>query len=723
MRGVSGGSKRGRDPDIADELPSAKRQKVDDDAMLDAAGILAEFADTATAYANPEVRHAMEQLLAALKQDPNSLDLSGFSPAVLDRLGPLIPAATLASVSSLTVPANLVALPTLCQRMKGLRQLTLQGFLGTRLDLLQWSGLQQVSGSVSAYTEEIHVQGDVDLALTSTRITKLRCVRHFDDGQVRRHALQGHSYYKVLPGRVMPDLRSLNGHATFAGTTDSIECRHIADYMLPRLEAKANSQTPESGYFGISSADDLQQKISMDSNARFFKDVKSSRAYHCVSNSLFGQWAMQQLEALKEAAKTASAPANQAISKAFYASTSNHAMVLVFRYKPDKEEQFVEIMMDTNLTLTHKRETAKDLSGIGAGARQWRFTSLLHPKLLTTYFVDPSAPALMFVDPDSRAEGERPDINLQFADKGIENISYVFMLYGLTDGVESLRTWLAMRYQDGTADAASCYKVLQALRWHSNWCGMTTAITRGYAETVGVHLDSIRDFLDWYKSSDRTSAAKQLPENFELRLICPSGTLAKLYAQTESEYRPVFRVLSDRLLQLYKEELISSETCYSLLSDTHKGRSLVEVALLAQDAKTLRSAGHLLTAMLERGALTLDQCCRILDNTTGKLDSSNLPLAWIVLGERNPALFNAYAELLHNLCVTERNRPSEWGDDWLATATETDPYIEKKLNNELLLPLLVGGYGDANTTLSNLKARGTELLATRLLALMKTATG
>jgi hypothetical protein len=94
-----------------------------------------------------------------------------------------------------------------------------------------------------------------------------------------------------------------------------------------------------------------------------------------------------------------------------------------------------------------------------------------------------------------------------------------------------------------------------------------------------------------------------------------------------------------------------------------------------------------------------------------------------VLSDCTPELFDTYAELLHDLYATELNQAKDWIYDWLDTPTEPGPPIEKRLADELLLPLLVGRNRDANTTLSNLQTRGTELLATRLLALMKTATG
>jgi hypothetical protein len=711
MKGVSGGSKRGRDPDIANDLPSAKRQRVDDHALKGAA------------FASPEVRHTMEQILASLQKDGNSLNLSGFSPATLDGLAPVIPEAALASVTHLILPSNLQALPALCERMRELQRLVIEGFLGSKLDLLKWPGLLQVSGSVSVNTEEIHVHGNVDLALSSDRTTKLRCFRHFDDGQVRRHALPGHSYYKILPGNVMPDLSSLNWVTNFPGTTAPIECRHIARYVLPHLEAKDIPLTPDNGYLGLSSADNLRQKITIDFDARFYNDLKWSCAYHGVSDSQFGLWATQQMEALKEAAKARPLSENQTISKAFYATTSNHAMGLVFRYKPDKDEQFVEILMDTNLTLTHKRNTDNDLANIGAGARQWRFSSLLDPQLMMLYFFDPSSAAVLFVDPSPRADGERPEINLQFADEGIENFSFLFALCGLTDGFKDLRAELQIRYLNETADVASSYKTLQAPRWMGDSYGLAAAVCYGYTDTVRVQMACFRDFLAWYKTIDRSNPANQLPDKFQLRLICPSGTLAQLYAQTAPEHRPAFRVLCDGLLELFKDELISSETCCSLLGEAYHGRSLVEIVLLGQDQETLRITGKLLIALVERRALTLSQSCQMLDSTVSKSGAAVNPLAWIVLSDCTPELFDTYAELLHDLYVTELNQAKDWIYDWLDTPTEPGPPIEKRLADELLLPLLVGRNRDANTTLSNLQTRGTELLATRLLALMKTATG
>ncbi len=726
MKGVSGGissgNKRGRSPS-ADELPSAKRQKFSDDTMMKTADSLAEFANTAPADANPECRHAMEQIQASLYKDSNSLDLSGFSAATLDGLAYLIPETALASVTHLTLPANLDTLPALCERMKNLQRLVLQGFLGARLDLLKWPRLQQLSGSVSANTEEIHVPGNVNLALTSQRITKLRCFRHFDDGKVRRHALPGHSYHKVLPGRVLPDLTSLNYATHFAGTTAHIECRHIASYVLPHLEAKDIPQTQDNGYVGISSVDDVRQKITIEYDARFYNDLKSSRAYHGVSDSQFGLWATQQMEALKEAAKTGPSPENQPLSKAYYATTSNHAMCLVFRYKPDKDEQFVEILMDTNLTLTHKRHTDNELNNLGAGARQWRFSSLLDPQLMMLYFFDPSTPALMFVDPSPRADGEPPEVNLQFADEGIENFSYLVMLFGLTEVVKDLRTELAIRYVNETANAASIYNALQAPRCMGDSYGLAAAVILGYADTVRGQMDCIRDFLAWYKTIDRSNPANQLQDKFQLRLICPSGTLAQMYAHTAPEHCAAFRVLCDSLLELYNDELISSETCFSLLGGAYNGRGLVEIVLLRHDPETLRITGKLLTALLERGALTLGQCCQILDSSVAKSGAEAIPLAWKVLNDCTPEVFDAYGALLHDLGATEMNKALDWMYGLLNDVTEPGPHIEKRLADELLLPLLVGPYGDAKTILPTIKSRGTELLANRVLALLEKSKG
>ncbi len=719
MRGISGGSKRARGTEAPDELPSSKKPKIDDTAMRDAADSLLEFADLAAAEANRKHMQAKEWILASIQADPNSLDLSVFSSEALEGVAPLIPEAALASVTHLTLPANLVALPALCERMRGLQRLVLEGFVGSRLDLLSWPGLQQVSGSVSPHTEEIHVQGNVELALTSNRITKLRCFRHFADGEIRRHALPGHSYYKLMPGRWVPDLSSLNGIAPFTGTTTPIECRHIADYVLPHLEAKDIPQTPDNGYAGISSVNDLQQKISFESDVRFDTRMKSSRAYHFVSDSRFGQWAMQQMEALKQAAHARPLPGNQTVSKGFFAASSNHAMNLVFRYKPDKDEQFVEILMDPNLTLTHKRNTENHLTNLGAGARQWRFSSLLQPNLLALYFVDPATPALAFIDPSPRADGEQPEINLQFADEGIENFPYVFMLYGLTEIIESLRTQWAMHYLDGTANVSSIYKALQAPRCRSLGYGLGAAVTHGHVDTVDALMNCISDFLDWYKTSGSNSSTNRLPDDFQRRLICPSGTLTQLYLQTASEHRPAFRVLSERILELYKGKLISSETCVSLLCDSHNGKSLLELAMVRRDPETLRIAGNLLNALLEEGGLTLSQCCQILDSTAGKAGTADIPLAWKVLGGCAPEFFDAYDALLQNLCVTEKNRTTDWIDEWLDTATGPDPHTKRRLDVELLRPLLVGGYGEADTIIPTLKSRGTDLLATRLLRLLE----
>lgn len=716
MKSISGSNKRPRCDDTPGQLPSPKKQRVRQNELMEAATGLLALADSLPTQAATDRRQAMARIEASLREDRNSLDLSGFSPQVLAAVSTDIPASALAEVRQLTLPANLHALPGMCEQMKELQHLSLEDYLGTCLDLRKWPQLQQLSGSVSAKTEEIHVWGNVDLALTSDRISKLRCFRHFDDGTRRCHALPGHAYYKTLPGRSQPDLRMMNSVTSFAGTALPIVCRHIANYVLPHLAAKNIPQAPGNGYAGIVSPDDLQKNISLETDQHFRKAVWSSRAYHGVSDSRFGLWAMQQLTELKQAADTMPLAEDQVLSKSFYAISSNHAMVLVLRYKPHKDEQFVEIMMDPNLTVTHRRNTEHHLTEIGTGARQWRFSALLQPTGLASYFFDPSNPALMFIDPSPRAEGEAPVVSLEFAEEGMENLSYTFLCFGVTEGIECLGARLRELYTSGKMNAACVVPILEAARWQSNVCGLSAAVLEGFPEALTLQMSIVEDFLFWHKTFHVGDVENPLPKDVERRLILPRMSLAELHTRTRPGHRPAFHALAEGILDLYKKELISSDTCFSLLCEQHRGRNLIETAILAHDSATLGTAGSLLAVLLECGAVNLEQCRQALDSQQPGTDRA--PLSWAIVTDSPPDLRATHARLLRDLCTAERNRQIDWSGDWLSSILEHDPAIDESLDEELLLPLLTGQRSDAEGSFSRLQSEGKGDLAGRLRELL-----
>ncbi len=701
MDRLSGTGKRPLADDTS-ERP-AKKPRIDQEAV----DMLMEFEHTASTRLGAEYSHAIDQIRVLLQSDPTRLDLSGFPAATVSAIVPMMPEAWLAQLTHLILPDHLHALPDRCNRMKSLEYLTLQGFAGRRLDLLKFPKLRQVSGAVSAMTEEIHLHAHVDVALTTQRLTKLRCHRLLENGQVRTHALPGQAYYKILPGRSTPDTSSMNGIVTFSGTNIPIVCRHIAEYVRPHLELKDIAATPANGYLGISVPADLTQKISLDSNVRFAADVWFSRAYHGVSDSHFGPWIKEQFAAMMHAARSGQPPSDGAVSKSFYALSSSHAMVLVLRYKPDKDEQFVEVFMDPNLTLTHKRNTQSHLGPIATGDRSWRISDLLDPQTLPQYFLTGSTPALMFVESGRRAEGQVPDVNLNFVDRGFENFYGPLLHGGVTEAVEGVRAKLKDIYAQGDAMASSIFTALQAPHWQLSVFGLEAAVTLGYANTVKAHMRAIEDFLVWYATLDPHNQTHRLPEDFCGQLICPSKSLAEIYKGTVADRRPALHVLLDSIGDLYEKDLIPSETCLALLAKPFGGETLMEKALLAHDEESVRRTGRLLSRLLNNDAIHTEQCGWILDSTFDNPAADRL--SWTVLRQCPDTMVENYGDLLVTLGQAALNS----SEIMAARLLGVPEMAEWNVNQQLLTPLLFPA-GDAGEQITRLRLDGEVKLADRL---------
>lgn len=710
MRPLSPGGKRLRDDDSAQ--PPAKKQKTDRDSMAESADDLLEFAAIAGTQSLLECRHAVDVINAALCSNSGSLDLSGFSPATLAAASALIPDAALNKLRHLILPENLSVLPELCNKMQGLQQLELRGFSGRKLDLLKWPQLQQVSGSVATTTDEVHVHSNVDIALTTRRLTKLRCHRVMDNGQVRIHALPGQAYYKTMPGRSQPDFQSLNARTTFPGTPYFILCRHIAEYVHPHLTAKDLPATAENGYLGISTLDDLEQKISPDSDQRFFAELRCSRAYHCVSDTGFGRWVSEQLRELQQAARSEGSRDGQTLSRAFYAISSNHAMVLVLRHKPGSDEQFVEIMMDPNLTLTHMRQADDRLDKIEAAG----FSKLLPPQTLDHYFLPNIMPALVFIDPRPRTDGRAPEFNMKHADQGLENLYPVFLGCGIPVGIERFGARLTEIYGKTKQGAASIFNALQANHWQMGSFGLEHAVMSGHAEAVNAHFRLIEDFLTWQQTIDPHDETNQLPEDFCLQLIRPLKNLAQIYALTPAENRAALHAMMEGLNRLYDQKLIPAEACMVLLHERFNDQNLMEAALWIHDEATVRGTGKLLSQLLSQRAIDLSQCGKILDSSCGSPVAAIEPRCRTVLRDCSPSMMDTFAELLTNLRQAAIDNLGNAFDELLGL-----PHLVRDdFDKQLVMPLLFRG-NEASDQIAQLRMQGDERLADRLARLIESA--
>ncbi len=710
MNGIPSGGKRATYPDAENTQPPAKRQKTAHAAVITwtAESLLGITAGMDEA-ARQESLNACAAITAALQNDPQVLDLSGFSASTLINVSAMIPAAVLAGVRQLTLPGQLHALPPLCSAMNGLEQLALPDFRGKRLDLLHWPQLRQVRGTLSEETDTIHLHAHVDLALSTYRLTKVHCHRLMENGLVRIHALPGQTYYKTLPGQQWPDLTSLNGTTIFAEYTLPIVCRHIATYVLPHLVAKDIPVAPGNGYLGLSGAADLEQKVGWELDAKFVADMESSRAYHCVSDSRFGLWAAEQLTELKSAAQSGTVPTELTLSKAFYALSSSHVMVLVLRYKPNEDEQFVELFMDPNHTMTHMRTTEPTLDQMALAGRASRFTRLIGPGWLQRYFIEDVEPALVFIDPVHRAASEAPEVNMRFADQGIENSYATLMLGGVTAAIDHIRARLKDAYAQGTIHPVAAFRMLQAPHRGANQSGLASAILYGHADTVRAHLLAIKDFFSWHASLDPHGPASQLPEDFRLQLLCPSKNLAAIYDQTPANKRAGFHALLDDIQALYEERLISGEICVRLLQASSPVGNVVEAVLRAHDEVATRCLGKWFFELLANGTIGLDQCSKLLDLQHGVAAVAAEPLSWTVLRHCSAAMANAYTHLLTEAVTGARLTPLTEFEDLLGGTHR----VEEKIEQELKRPLLFR-CGKPEDQIAQLRAQGDHQLADRL---------
>ena len=711
MRGISSGDKRIRDLDNPDDLPPLKKQKSHHDLKSDALNLL-EFADLAKAKTSQDCIDGQEKILKLLRDNPESLDVSSLSPATLAALPSDALGSAASAVKSLVLPEHLHSLPAICDEMPALQELILRGYSGRQLNLLKWAQLQRVSGSVSVITEDIYLNSTANISLTTPRMTKLRCHRLLDSGDFRIHALPGQSYYKTLRGSSQPDLQSLNGATNFSGTDAPILCRHIATYVLPHLQRKDIAKESENGYLGIADLNDLPDKISQDLDVKFYAHLQSSRAYHCVSDSQFGLWASAQFKELQRISRKDSFGNKENLSKSFYACSSNHSFVLVLRYKPDSDEKFVKILMDPNQTLTHMRQSEYQVDQV----QYKKFSNLIPTHFYDLYFFPDTAPSVLLVDSDPRANNESPDVNWEFFDQGLENFFPIFLACGIPQGIESYGTRLLQIYKDKAQTAISIFKALRAALWNLELYAIEQAVISGHTETIKAHLQLIEDFLAWHMTLDPYDAGNQLPEDAGLLMILPSKSMMQMYQLTRIVDRPALQAIIDGISRLYGRRLISSEACLSLLQDQFEDQTLMEAALRGHDEETVRSMGRLLCQLLSNGAIDFKQCVNIMDRQIGDPNSTLEPMSWTVLRDCEPSMLETYADLLAKLReavqVEQHFSPVDF-IDWLLVD-------QSSADEELIAPLLFPP-GDKEAYLRVLQQQGDLLLAERLLKLTSQA--
>ena len=707
MQRVSSGAKRIRGLDNLDDLPASKKQKTRSDLGSDALRLW-EFANLANTEVIQDCINAREKILKLLRDNPDSLDVSWLSPATLAALPTGALGSAASSVKSLVLPEHIHSLPAICDEMPALQELILRGYNGRQLNLLKWLQLQQVSGSVSVITEDIYLNSTANISLTTPRMTKVRCHRLMDNGDFRIHALPGQSYYKTLRGRSQPDLQSMNSMATFTGTDVPIVCRHIAAYVLPHLRLKDIANESENGYLGISDLNDLPAKISQDLDKQFYAQLQSSRAYHCVSDSQFGLWASAQFKELQNTSQKDSLEPKKNVSKSYYACSSSHSFVLVLRYKPNSDEKFVKIMMDPNQTLTHIRQSEYQVNQV----QYKNFSNLIPACLHDLYFFPHSAPSLLLIDSDPRANNEKPDVNWAFFDQGLENFFPMFLACGIPQGIESYGTRLIEIYKDKKQTAISIFEILRATFCNQDSSAIEQAVTSGYTETVKAYLQLIEDFLAWHTTLDPYDAGNQLPEDAGLRMILPSKSIVQMYQLTGVVDRPALHAVIDGISRLYGRGLISSEACLILLQDQFEDQTLMEAALRWHDEETTRRVGGLLCQLLSNGAIDFKQCVNIMDGQIGDPNSTLEPLSWTVLRDCEISMLETYADLLAELlkaAQSEKYFGSVDFTDWLL--------MNRPSTDEALIAPLLFPDGDKAAYLGILQQQGDFLLAERLIKL------
>ena len=197
-----------------------------------------------------------------------------------------------------------------------------------------------------------------------------------------------------------------NGEATFQGTQEPIDCRHLAAYHQVQ---QANNPKIKFDYHEFNSTRTIANNIKPDIEKTYEALRAKASESHLIDNRKFGGFLARQFEAMEKGGKQ---------NKLMLAISTNHAMNMGLRIKENNgQKSFVVKFFDPNETTTFTRSKA----GLAQTFDTQTLSSYItNASLLKNYYPDPVGRTMILVHPD---EGGKSSITIDSnADKTLTSM-------------------------------------------------------------------------------------------------------------------------------------------------------------------------------------------------------------------------------------------------------------------------------------------------------------
>jgi hypothetical protein len=373
---------------LSDETPLQKRPKL---------GHSEEFTQlnqNLTAYCSLDPsgdRAVVASIILAAYSDPTRFHLV-FPENTVDAVMALSPEVFTGwetRITGIEMPKGLSILPSWLGQFSNLRALLIADYHpeNGNLDATSWGKLELLEIRNSPKVEGIHVITGAKVTCKGSSLHhRVKVICHQIDGSFFVHPVLSHPYYKnpqvtTKENNFNCDARFLDGPKNPKGLQKRIVCRALSTHwILERIKARQQNKKTGEIYQGMTSLDNISQKVPYSVEAQYNYVSKFSKKNYLVNNRTFGQCISDRFfEIISERGDSSDVPH----SKYFLMETDSHVMAMELRINPGKPAKYVMAMFDPNKTRTHVREVEISLDAI---KENFNLADLFEERLRKSYF-------------------------------------------------------------------------------------------------------------------------------------------------------------------------------------------------------------------------------------------------------------------------------------------------------------------------------------------------
>ena len=418
------------------------------------------------------------------------------------------------------------------------------------------------------------------------------------------------------PKRGLP--QDFNGKATFLGTDEKIECRHLVEHRQSVQERSPQIKFDDAQF---ASKEAIEAHVSCDTEAKYrhlLAHGKEARLFH---NRDFGKALVQQLEAMAT---------KREASRLILLTSADHAMSVGLKIKEkDGKPHYVAELFDPALTTSHVRIASDSLHTLGILTLE---NLIADADLYNDYYPEPDSLSMMVVRPlpqeeqamTGLAQGivENRTLTSSIDDKEINATALFHILKnGFAGDLRRLKGEIASRPEKERIE------LLTAKDVNGN-PGLCPALQNGHADVIQAFGELLEELV---------------PEDQRAELLLLAAKDAKnlpgLYIALQKGHADAIRAFG-KLLSLVPED----QRAEVLTAKDARNLPGLYMALQEGRADAIKAFGELLLLVPE------DQRAALL---TAK-DVNDVPGLCAALMIGNTDAIHEFGELLHQVSPKER---------------------------------------------------------------------